>query len=390
MRRTNGKTLTYSADFAVAADGVKSFNARCERGSLVAENSLQLQQNAYAYFPCGNFSLIFNDSGVYSVCGNVRKRVGEVVAAAPAFLFVQPLQLAVISCEDGTFTCDGGEFEKISDIHFCKMAFSHERIFGVSDGVLYFTARDDFSTWKTVNLANVSSVCVMQDVFAVGNDVVKVDFSDSEVDAKILPLFRGVGAVQARSVAVWGNKIFFVTANELKRYSYNRCKTLSSNFTFENAFGAVVGGTYYVTATCGDKKCVVCLDCETEKITGVLPLSAYCISGDDLPYFGTESGVYAFGEGFSDLFWQSPSVHFGVSGKKYLRKLVVDTVFPLEVHVVTDRECKIYRFDGAPYVQSIGINGWFGKMRLKLLGQGQAKINKVAVTCQTYGEGVVL
>lgn len=385
---SNGKTVVFRADFSTVNNCEKSFNAVSHNGSLISVPALEKTDSGYVYFPCGDFILSFNEQGVYSRSGNVRKKVGEVVEKRPCLLFVEQIQKVFVSGEEGTFVCDGNGFEKIFEVHFAKMAFSHERLFGVSNGTLYFTARDDFSVWKTVQTAGVSSVCVAKDVFAIGNDVVKVDFSDSEVDAKILPIFRNVGTVQPRSVSVFGNKIFFATEGEVKVFDGIKCQTVAKDYCFNDSFGIVVGGKYLVTATDGGTDCVLVFDGETEKMQCVLDICANIICGGDMPYFCTDNGVFVFGESCADLFWQSYETDMGTSSKKYLRKLVVDTEFPVAVHVVTERDSKIYHFDGAPHPQSVCIGGYFRKMHVMLFGQGQAKINNLQVVAQTFESGV--
>lgn len=383
--RSMGRTLVYGADFSAVANGYKSYNAKSQNGCLVSERNLQTVEVAYACFDCDGFFLTFNDQGVYSKIGNVRRKIAETVTKNPTLLFIEQLKIAAISCEEGTFTCDGTALEKISDLQFSRLVFSHERLFGVHDGVLFFAARDDFQTWKTVQLAGVGSVCVAGDVFAIGNDVVKVDFSDSETDVKITTVFRNVGSVQPRSVGVFGSKIFFATQDCLKCYRNSTCETIAENFHFENAVGAVVGGKYFVSAIdCDGASCVLCVDCATKKVESVLSIEVNLICGCNFPYFCTDSAVLTFGEDYSDLFWQSNSVDFDTSCKKYFRKLCVDTEFPLEVQLVTERDCKIYRFDGAQYSQRVNVSGYFKKMQIKLSGQGQTKINCVKVFVQTF------
>ncbi len=396
MRKTSAsfstKPLFLEVDFfkSTVVDCEKAVNAKIVDGRLVAESSFELKEKAAACLCCSDFDLTFCDDGVWAVCGDVRRKVGDVVASDPTMLFVQQLKVAVFSCERGTYLCDGESCQKITDLCFQKLIFAYERLFGVKDNVLHFTARDDFFVWRTVQLSNVVSVCFAQDLFAVGNDIVKICFSDKETNVKIQPVLRNVGVVCPRSVDVFGKIVFFVTENALKRYYGNTCETVTDKFTFENAVGAVSQGKYYVTAvdSCG-KKCVLCIDCETGKLQSVFSLPASSVVGGIIPYFVTEEGVYAFGEGFSDLFWQSKTVDFGTMGRKYLRKLCVDTESPLDVHVVADNFCKIYHFDGSKHAQIVNIGGSFNKLFIKLFGFGQCKVSKLRVECQSYESGVI-
>lgn len=388
----SAKTLSYEVDFAKVGivDCERAVNAKIVNGHLVSERNLELKEKATGYLCCSDFDLVFCNDGVWAVCGDTRRKVGDVVVDAPALLFVEQLNAAVFSCTCGTYLCNDESCEKITDLHFEKLIFAYERLFGVKDNVLYFTSRNDFSKWGTVQLANVASVCFANDLFAVGNDILKIDFSDRETDSKIQPVLRNVGFVCPRSVDVFGKKIFFVTENTLKRLYGNECKTVTNKFTFENAVGAVSQGKYYVTAVDVDgKKCVLCLDCETEKLQSVLSLPAISVIGGSFPQFVTEDGVYTFGDGFSDLFWQSEAVDLGTMGKKYLRKLCVDTELPLDVHLIADNFCKIYHFDGSERAQIVNIGGCFDKLSVKLFGFGQCKVGKLRVDCQTFENGVI-
>lgn len=396
--QTVGKTVSARVDFANAGKGVvtqeKSRNAVVKDGCLTAAKGVVAlnETDVFAAFECALGTLLCKNDGVYLKTADALKKIHTCVFASPSFLYAAKQKKLLVSEKGkGTFVFDGENFQQVFEKGFSTLALCKERVFG-ADGALYFCERDDFSSWNgKLQLSQPVAVTESGDLWAVGNDLFKIDFSDCLQNTKVIPVYKNVGKVYEKTISVFGNKMFFLTDGGLMCYSANKTEKIAEdvNFSAENfcAVGQVYRGKYFLSASekGGSNDLLLCVDCKSCKTLCVWDVKADFLTSCDRLLWTHNGKLFTFGDGFADVFWQSKSFDFGNAyAKKYLRKLLVDTEYPLDVHVVTEKDRKIYRFDGSSFPQQLNICGYFCKLRLELFSQGATKVNDVCVLAQTY------
>lgn len=182
---------------------------------------------------------------------------------------------------------------------------------------------------------------------------------------------RAVQGIAEGSAKVLGDKLYFVAADGLYRYSGNTCERLPSELVprAENIkCAAAWGGRYYLGCSLDGDGAVIVYD-PASGAEYALPVAPTAFSEADRLFAYCPDGVYVLG-GFGDYTFESRFTDFSKGGKKFLSELYIDCEEPVDITVSNGVNSRIF-------------GGVCGKVKVKMSGK------KFRVTvkggCAIYG-----
>ncbi len=384
------ETKTVYADFSDKTN-VKAFVEKTSKNAVVkygklcssrktAEVSDRKVTSAYA-LPYG--TLLFDGKK-----GVVGTKEFTSTLVDPVYVYCKNTDTLVVSQKGiGTYLL-AEDFKKASNLGFTSLTFFKERVFGVTEGKVYFTQTADFTDWQGyIQLPeDVVAVTSANDaVYAVGNGIFKIQFDAAEENTKITQLCRNVGKVFCRTVATLGNSIVFLTEKALCKFSSGKLQTIHKGEygDNQNAVAAVYQNRYYLNCTEEERGAALLEYDDDLQLVSAYEGVNFLTAGTKL-LFGSGGKALQFEDSPAELFWQSEICRFGSPyGKKHFRKLLISTKNNADVHLITENERRIYHIFGSPVPQKINICGAFYGCTVEIYGC-DAEISEIGVQAVTY------
>lgn len=375
----------------------KQQNVVVKRGSLhpacKSQQVFSTDKEVYSAFELPNQIVFFAWNGFSRITDGKEEKIGSLQFTNPVYLHCQK-QNALILSQKGEYTAMYTEegVSTICNVGMESLALCKERVVGVADNKVYFSDVDDFSSWNEITLPEkVCAVTQLQeDVLLFGKDVLRLNFGKDVADTTVETVCRNVGIPFAQTLCAVGNSVVYLTANGLMKFKNSSVTKLAEAFADNaEAQATVLGGKYVVCCNTEEQKGVLLeTDCETGQSVVIGKADFVTANGDRL-LFGMDGKVCTFGEEKADAFWQSYPQSFGnAAAKKHLRKLTVDAVGSVEVHLIGEIDKKVFRMQ-CKNPQTVHLQGTFHKLTLEILTFGNAVVHSVGVLAEIFQLGEV-
>lgn len=270
---------------------------------------------------------------------------------------------------------------------------------------LYFADSDDryFSNYEAENVGYLrlpSEIGAIEalgfnTLYALGDACYKVTFGADERKVKIETLAQKLGTAFAHSAAVVGDKLIFATTQGLYAVKGNKVtrifKQLDESFyPYDDCHGFVWKGNYLFSTVLNGECMSYLLDVDKQLCLEVLPKGVrqvFTHQGEDLVL--TDKKYVMLWE--KDLYGESRfvrrNVDFGTSARKYLRQLIVDSRYDVEVRVIADGAEYSYSVKGRNGVQKIPLSANGRLFDAEIISNGsKLEIHRFEIVAETYKE----
>lgn len=318
----------------------------------------------------------------------------EHVFSSPTFLFcLKNGSLIVSQSDDQTAIYRSKTWSKVADFGFDSMALFNERVFG-ADGsnVVRFSACDDPTDFSgTITFpCRIYAVTVCRDeLFAVGDDIFRIEFDDETPKTKVAAVCSDVGKIFGKTVRSVANVIFFLSTAGLFYYKNGAIKQIALNVETSSADSQACASTtadrYWVSFAPAGKtspEIVAEIDAATFAPVCYHEISTDYLSGGDRLIFNVNSRPCTFADGNTNFVWKSSPYDFGSQSKKQLRNIFVRTSAALDVTLTTDEKTQTFAFDGSDALQLRRIRGSFRSLSAELRSTGGATVSQFGVTAE--------
>ncbi len=356
------------ADFAeqdnvlLTSDGVRSIGAFAARQEDVSR------------------VLFAEGDDLYTLSSSGLKRNGELIieGASGGSMAKLGSTLLYTSPDVGTYTI-ADECEKVYHAGFAHMCVAGDRAYCTSGGQLYMNETGDADSWTDLTIIDPSEqidaiVSLKGTVYVLGSTVYRLDTREYRPDSVLQEVARGLGKVQADTVAEVGDSVYFCTAEcvyRLTNSSLTRLAKVPEHTDFTGGSACRCRGRYMVCATVnkgGAAKRLTLLLGENGSVQGVFQ-NAYdaLYSREGRVYGVRESTLYELDketDGHSR--YRSGRIILGTYLNKSLLRLGIATLRKLRLTVESEGQSKTYAFDGAEDIQWLRISGHGREFRVRL------------------------
>lgn len=282
----------------------------------------------------------------------------------------------IVSGKDyGTYLVKDSEATSLYGDGFSSVVACADRIFGLHKNQVSYTAAGKVDGWEqgqTVTLPSECQAlaCIGNKVYALGNNCYMLVPDGSDIEFKVVPLAKNVGAAAKRSVINYRDTVVFATVNGLYRLSNDRltpiCEQLNDVAQLGLGAGVLFQNKYYLACVSRDNgdyfnDVVVCIDIDDEQLVGMLRTSTDSLAVTSKKIVTAGIGICnTFSSGVSTGKYQLSNVDFANSDKKFLDKLVIKTGTNLDVTIRSETETRLYKLKGKIYPQKLFLRdmGW--------------------------------
>ena len=399
----NSKTVDVSADFTNSS--ANALVEDCSKNAQVVNGELRSVRAFKTHLTLPNILAGYefpDDSGVFCVWNGIYRQrtprmyqtISDTVFSQPSFLYCKMLNCVLISQPNvGTFCYAGDDSEMVStDFGFYSMAFCKEHAFGVVDDSLHFSNRANVRLWCGKIQLPARVVAVVEygdDLVVLGNDIFKVEFSDDLKNTKVTCLCRDVGTVFPRTVQNVKGKLIFLTNRGLCCFSQGKLTRLCEDISFATdnpkAVSTQLDGYWLLFDNSDGERRLLNIDSNGQRI--IYETRAVYVYGSYGKIIVVDKIRQVFGDEPAKLYWKSKECDFGNRfEQKYLRKLHVETLNSIDVHLITEHERRIYHVKGGKH--TIRLTGTFGKLVVEVHATEETSVKNLSITAQCYGREV--
>lgn len=343
-------------------------------------------------FPLGRMMCVKSGVAV-AVSSTVTGYVSGLTLTKPTFKYCEKQKGLIISeAGIGTFFYNG-KWKNVADRGFSTLAICNERVFGVEGNKLYFTERDNVNNWNGELELPAPVVAVTEygnGLLAVGRQIYKIELADNAADTKVTCLSNEVGNVCPRTLGIVGKQLIFLTDTGLHCFNQNKLSRLCADVDFSagnfDAVATGLDGYWLAYVNKQNERKLLHLDTAGEYRIYGIPATSVTSGGGRI--VGIADGkVIALSDSVAQLFWKSKEYDFGNRFElKYLRKMYVVSANNIDVHLVTERERRIFHVAGGTHI--IRLRGIFGKISVEIHSKEEAHVEKLALEVQRYGREV--
>ena len=353
----------------------RSFNVQREQDRLVSRfDRAQLFVFSPAYH-----ALITNDKtvcivteeGVHTLLGGAFDCVIEEVPVSPSACVFHGVTL-VSGRNIGTYYIRDLDGIKVFDEGFSSMTVCADRVFGLYQKELCYTAAGQYDNWKDGEKFYLPAPCdavVAVDgvVYVLGDSCYTLTPKADGIEFKFEPLAHNIGIVAPGSVVAYNGTAVFGSANGLFRISSGKITPIFTNLTetldFKCCAATMFNGKYYLS--CRNKTgsdvyndVTLVLDLDEEKVVGLLHAGYNNLCATREKIYGVHNGkLFWHGEGTSQAAFFKGKIDFGCSDKKFLDALIIKTHRDLELTIRSECETRLYKVKGKKTAQKINLRG---------------------------------
>lgn len=335
--------------------------------------------------------MIANQGGLFVYRGNMGDYLMNIAFTAPSYLYCAKQKTMLIS-EPGVGTYGYSDsLRKYFDFGFDTMALCNERAVGAKNNVLYFTERGSAAKWYGTLELPGSVVAVVEygnDLLAIGEEIFKIELADDAADSKVTSLCKGVGKVFPKTVISFGNKLIFLTDSGLYSFYKGKIERICKDIPFAAANSsavAIYNDGYWIAFDRTDgERVLLCLSNNgTQYIYNVNATNLVSIENKVSMIIDGE--IKKFSKFLAaELTWISKNYDFGNRFvRKHFRSLTVVGEGEFDVHLVTERERRIYHFQSGAH--KIRLNGYFAQVSVEIHATTHISVEKLALEARSYG-----
>ncbi len=384
-----GKSVTAVCDFSATkctqgkiamktADNVKFIDGITYGGAFIAKNDGALQYLATVdgdnvmLKPNGlsmGIRLFSQFSGLKNVVWTMDRNTDTLVVVG----------------KTSTYKIYSGNIQKISDVLFTSLAVCQSRLFGLVGKRLYVSEPTEMTFQSDVWVDLPTDCCTLVnngELYAIGNDVYKINLDGEQSHIKITKICSNVGVVQSATVCAYGNKIMFVSNDKIMCLQHGALKQIAE-LSSTPICATMHNGLYYVSA----------------KVDGVNTLSAYNPHNGKMSKMHHVSAKNAYSNGTTLLVsngssgfelttstkpscWQSLPINFdNQHTTKHLHRLLVKTATDVDIIIHADTS-RTYHVKGKDELQSILLVGHGTNITLEVCCTGVLAVKYLALTAR--------
>lgn len=346
----------------------------------------------------GSNIYMLTDDGVYVYRRGKVSKVLDCNATEACYLafmgklYISGDKLGVYSIDDA------GIVQKLSDINLDSMAVAGERIFAVKDVNVYHTLVEQVDDWQQTTTYTRHGECqavvaLGNIVYALGESCYRFVPSAEEIDFNVTPISHNTGTVERNSVAVFGQKAVFATANGLYQLQNNRLTPvftqLNSVFDFSDCVGVVHCGTYYLSLKKKGsmaRNTTLILDVEEQRVVGVMGRAFDSMYSNGTRLFLTGDGkLLSFSTNTSPSCW-TVKCNFDSEKVKYLDSAVIQTKSDVTLRVTSEVGCRSFNVKGGEYLQMLPISGFGRSFTVEVSAQSDLNVSYLEFIAHTVEE----
>lgn len=371
-----------------------------QRGKIVMHDASNVQFDDDGIFYAGAFEQ--KDNGVLqylpTVGGeavslkanglNMGARTFPQLANCPKVVWAydQNTTTLVVSGNNATYQIFGGNIKKILDQEVDSLAICQSRLFALKHNRIYIGSPTEMTFAQDVWMDLPTSCVALVNnghLYALGNDVYKLNLDSDESHVKVTKICSNVGQVVGNTVCAYANKILFVANGHLCCMQNAATKQLVK-VEGQPTYATMHQGMYYLCTQSNNQAKVTSFSPIDGKINTVHQILAKTIfsNGYDLLASDGENGLQ-LGWKQSKCFWKSQPINFDDEpSTKYLHRLVVQTTTALDVHIKADT-LRIYHLKGKDIPQSLLLGGYGKDITVELHSKGTMSVEQLYLTART-------
>ena len=291
----------------------------------------------------------------------------------------------VVVGKTATYKIYSENIQKISDVLFTSLAVCQSRLFGLSGKRLYVSEPTEMTFQNDVWVDLPTDCCALVnkgELYAIGNDVYKINLDGEQGHIKIKKICSNVGVVQSATVCAYGNKIMFVSNDKIMCLQHGSLKQIAE-LSSTPICATMHNGLYYVS----------------EKTDGMDALSAYNPHNGKMSKIHHVSAKNAYSDGETLLvsngssgfelkttkqpsYWKSLPINFdNQHTTKHLHRLLVKTATDVDIIIHADTS-RTYHVKGKDDLQSILLVGYSANITLEVCSVGVLDVKYLALSAR--------
>lgn len=422
-RLPKGRQLSHVENFAIdlaSSDALSCYNIKVDNNVLRSYGALkQLGLNS----KCVNIIGIAGDYLVYQFQRSIARRYKNgTILGIPSFCSfsqdstdgcyaVHHDYVYVTYDQSGLLTYDfkngfttTNPYQSFTNIHLNDVAVVDERpAVLMEERKIYFAECGDckFENYDKINsyLELPTPVQAIKSLggntlYALGDTCYKITFSADESNIKTTAIAWGLNSVVNHSVAVMADKIIFATLGGLYVLRGDKVTKIFSQMdaaipSYADCRGNVWRGKYALSVVNGKSRTMYVLDLDNGMCSSIMHGDTknicfydgedYVLSGDR---FKTITHDIA-----TDSHFVRRGIDFNSNSRKYLRRLIINTKYDVDVYLTVDGAKRCYRIKGSDNVQSVPIVGNGRVFDVEICAQQQRlNISHFELLAETYKE----
>ncbi|MBQ9125235.1 MAG: hypothetical protein IJY13_01100 [Clostridia bacterium] len=282
-----------------------------------------------------------------------------------------------------TYRFYSGNSKKISDLLFTSLAFCQSRLFGLLDNRLYVSEPTETTFQNDVWIDLPTSCCALVnngELYAIGNDVYKINLDGEDDHIKITKICSNVGVVKGSTVCAYGNKIMFVANDKIMCLQHGSLRQIA-DLQATPTFATMHNGLYYVSANLDGIDTLIGYNPHNGKMSKIHHVSAKNAysSGETLLVSDGASG-FELVSNVQPSYWQSLPINFdNQPTTKHLHRLLVNTATDVDVTIHADTS-RTYHVKGKEELQSILLVGHGKHITLDVSSTGVLAVKHLSLT----------
>ena len=292
----------------------------------------------------------------------------------------------VVSGNNATFTIFSGNIKKIYTEQMDSIAFCQSRLFCLKGKRVYFSnaTETNFADSLWIDLPTECVALVNNgELYAVGDDIYKLQMDGDESDIQIKKLCSNVGIVQPHTVCAYGNKILFVANGNVMSLQNGSVKVFAQTPTIAT-YATMHKGLYYLFGQSDGVDTATTYNPHSGKVASVhqAKVCNAISNGNSLLASDGTNGLELVSTRQS-CYWQSQPINFDDQfTTKHLHRLLIQTSTDVDVHVDSDA-LRIYHLKGKDAIQSLLLVGHGKNITIKIVSNGTMCIKQLMITVRT-------
>lgn len=349
--------LTYGGAFVAKNDGVLQYLATVD-GEDVALKSSGLTMGIRTF---GQFA------GMDNLVWTLEENTGTLVLVGK-------------TC---TYKIYSGNIKKITDVLFTSLAVCQSRLFGLLGKRLYVSSPTETTFQSDIWIDLPTDCCALVnngELYAVGNDVYKINLDGDDDQIKITKICSNVGVVEQRTVCAYGNKIMFVANGKIMCLQHGALKQIAE-FSATPICATMHNGLYYVSAKIDGTDTLVAYNPHNGKVAKMHHVSAKNAysNGATLLVSNGLSG-FELTTATKPSLWKSLPINFdNQHTTKHLHRLLVNTATDVEITIHADTS-RTYHVKGKDELQSILLVGYGKHITLQIASTGVLTVKHLSIS----------
>ena len=372
-KMSKGKSVKAVAQFGCSQDTAgkivmqQASNVQFTKGIGYAGSFVRKEEGVLQYLCAVNGDQVVLRSGGLNM--GLRTFPQLANCSSVAWTFDANNNTLLVSGNNATYRIFSGNIFKICDTEFDSIAVCQGRVFALKGKRIYLSSATE-TTFEDDLWIDLPTACVAivnnGELYAVGNDVYKLQIDGEESNIKISKICSNVGNVQGKTVCAYGNKIMFVANGSVVALQHGAIKVVTQ-IEATAICATMHNGLYYVCAQIDGQTFVTSVDTHTGKVISLHHVSAKNIysNGNNLWVSDGSSGFELSGT-TQDCHWISKSINFDNQATvKHLHRLMIHTATDVDVHINSDAK-RIYHIKGKDVLQSLLVVGHGKDITLEL------------------------